>query len=150
MTVKSEQTFAPEDLVVHHTCLQQESTFLTQKHVLLALDEQCESFMTHPYFAELKNKFCGVVITDLSMFDTFVPDEDTNFYLLGNIENIELDIIKKKQGEHVFIVVDFIYCEKELIDYNEGEDRFEITFPKEAGTFISIGSVPMNINNVGE
>lgn len=103
--------------------METESILLTDRNVLICLDEHFEN--TDDHLEYIKSHFCGKVIKNIDQ----IPANTLILFLTGNIE--KLLPINAKQ---IFVVRE--------ISYN-------FVNPHPQYTVISVGQVPININNVG-
>jgi len=116
---------------------EKECTMLTDKHVLVCLDEDLTD-LNPKLIRELeyiKKNFCGLVysnITDLNNLIRTSDVSDRSFYLCCGSHCCALKTMKTNQ---IFII-------RELIDSR--------TDPQPSGyKLISIGQVPLNVHNQG-
>lgn len=76
-----------------------ENILLTNKHILLCLDEDMkynESVENFRYikqdtikeFENIKKNFCGIVYTDIESFTKHIYQPDTIIYMCGDIDKI--------------------------------------------------------------
>jgi hypothetical protein len=107
-----------------------ENVLLTNKHMFV-----CDIINKNAELEFLKNNFCGIVITDISkLIDYKFARGVTIIFMAGNIEQI-YDSIKDKKYKLFFAVKELSY--NMIIDESK---NYEL---------ITIGSVPINVHNVG-
>ena len=124
-----------------------ENTLLTNKHILLCIDEDIkdvigvEKFIEHHDVKELeyiKKNFCGIVYTDIKSFTKHIYQPDTIIYVCGDIYKIIKEYYKnilKVNNVKILVVAEFAFnCEI------YGNEQYNV---------INMGEVPLNINNVG-
>ena len=126
-----------------------ENTLLTNKHILLCLDEDMkynESVENFRYIEQhnvkelenIKKHFCGIVYTDIESFTKHIYQPDTIIYMCGYIDKIINEYYKnvlKENNVKILVVAEFAFnCEI------YGNEQYDV---------INMGEVPLNINNVG-
>jgi len=129
-----------------------ENILLTNKHILLCLDEDMkynESVENFRYIEQsnvkelehIKKNFCGVVYTDIESFTEHSYQPDTIIYMCGDIYKITVEYYKnvlKENNVKILVVAEFSFNYE--IYGRDGCDGYDI---------INMGEVPLNINNVG-
>jgi hypothetical protein len=127
-----------------------ENTLLTNKHILLCLDEDMKynesvenfRYIEQHYVKELENikkNFCGIVYSDTESFIKHIYQPDTIIYMCGDIYKIineyYKNVLKEKNNVKILVVAEFAFnCEI------YGNEQYDV---------INMGEVPLNINNVG-
>lgn len=126
-----------------------ENTLLTNKHILLCLDEDMkynESVENFRYIEQhnvkelenIKKNFCGIVYSDKETFIKHIYQPDTIIYICGDIYKFTIEYYKNVltvNNVKILVVAEFAFnCEI------YGNEQYGV---------INMGEVPLNINNVG-
>ena len=128
---------------------EKENTLLTNKHILLCLDEDMKynesvenfRYIEQHYVKELENikkNFCGIVYSDTESFTKHIYQPDTIIYMCGNIKKIIDEYYKNVlKVNNVKILV--------ALEFSFNRDMYD----NELYNVIYMGEIPLNINNVG-
>ncbi len=104
----------------------QENVLIQDKHILLCVDTELDSFLSN---------FCGVIITNknLDLLEDLVKDLSRSIYICGNVE-----LACKLTSQYL----NFKYIIKELSTECVLDSNLEYKI-------IGLGQVPINIHNMG-
>jgi hypothetical protein len=126
---------------------EKENTLLTNKHILISIDEQSTD-QDQVYGKELqyiKNNFCGIVLSDTASLTRYDCSQDVIIYLSGNVEknkNVISSWLQKNKTLDGNRLNNCILNVIQELSYNYENDSADYKV-------ISIGQVPVNIYNVG-